>query len=419
MPKTLIQDTQKILFILDGLLKETEDINKTLHAYLRRITKALKLRRLSLMLFEERTGELFVKEALGLKLKIRKDARLKLGEGIAGCVAQQRKPLFVKDIARHPIFQKAKKSSGFQGTSFMSVPVATPRNFYGVLNGAEKEKRGVITEKDFKTFQALANTLARFLENHGLYREIKKSGKTKFDEMADLFHEIRIPLSCFREAVAILKDEIPGPLNAKQKQYVDIAERNIQRLNQFLDVFLRWVPTMAEGSLIKLERKKINLVHCGETILESFGPRAEQKKISLRFVCEDPEIEIWCDPGRLEEVVMNFLDNAIKYSKAGTEVVLRVAQGEGKVRISVEDQGDGIPKEDQENLFNRFYRLKKAREEGAEGHGLGLALCKEIIEAHQGTIGLGSQKGKGNIFWFELPYDVRLKQEEGKTRCGR
>ena len=419
MPKALIRDTEKLLFILDHLLEETEDINKALRSCLNRITKTLGLRRLSLMLLEEEKGELFVKEAFGSKLEIRKDARLKLGEGIAGWVAKEKKPVFVRNILKHPLFRKSKKASGFQGTSFMSVPVQTPRRFYGVLNGAEKEEGKTITEKDFRTFQMLANTLAFFLENQGLFREIKESEKTRLDEMTNLFHEIRIPLTCFQEAVAILKDELAGPLNAQQKQYVEVAERNIQRLKEFIDIFIRWTQKTTTEHLLKLERRRINLVRCGEEIIQNFRPRAEKKKIGLRFEWDSPEIEIWCDPGRLEEVVFNFMDNAIKYSKAGREVVLKVSRSGDRVRVAVEDQGEGIPEEEKKRVFDRFYRLKKAREGGREGHGLGLALCKEIVEAHQGTIGVDSRKGGGSVFWFELPVDVRANRKEVETASGR
>lgn len=225
----------------------------------------------------------------------------------------------------------------------MSVPVQTPRRFYGVLNGAEKEGGGPITEKDFKAFQVLANTLAFFLENQGLFKEIKESEKTRFDEMSSLFHEIRIPLTCFQEAVAILKDELSGPLNPQQRRYIEIAERNIHRLKEFIDVFIRWARKVTEGHLLRLERRKINLTQCGEGILE----------------------------------------------------------------------------EEQERIFDRFYRLKKAREKGIEGHGLGLTLRKEIVEAHQGKIGVDRREGRGSIFWFELPTDVRVKREEVGISSGR
>ena len=419
MPKALIQETEKILFILDHLLEETKDIDRTLRSCLQRITKTLGLNRLSLMLLEEGKEELFVKEALGAKPHVRKDARLKLGEGIAGWVAKERKPLLVQNISKHPLFRKSVKASGFQGRSFMSVPVQTPRRFYGVLNGAEKKGGRAITEKDFKTFQVLANTLAFFLENQGLFKEIRESEKTRFDEMASLFHEIRIPLTCFQEAVALLKEEIAGPLNVQQKQYVEVAERNIQRLKEFIDIFIRWAKGVTEEHLLKLERRKINLVRCGQEIIQNFQPRADRKKIRLRFECDNPEIETWCDPGRLEEVVLNFMDNALKHSKSGTEIVLRVSQTNEKVRVAVEDEGAGVPEEERKKVFDRFYRLKKAREEGIEGHGLGLTLCKEIVEAHQGTIGVDGREGPGSVFWFELPIDIRARREEVGTAGGR
>ena len=402
MPKSLTE-SEKILLILGQLIKESSNLDKALRSYLKHIRRSLGLGRLSLMLFDEVKAELFVKEALGLKLEIRQKARVGLGEGIAGWVAKERKPLLIRNIENHPRFRTAKKASGFRSGSFLSVPVKTAHKFFGVLNGAEKDSGRPISEAEAKTFQILADVLALFLENQGFRDQVEGSEKMRLDEMADISHEFRIPLTCLKEALAILKDGIPGTLNEKQKRYLEMAERNILRMTRLVDVLLQRIPWMNQGPLLNLQRKKLNAAEWAEDILREFTAIAEKRKIQLRFECPNRHLTILADPERLGEVVMNFLDNAIKYSKPETEVLLKMIPADGKMRLSVEDYGEGIPKEEQGRIFNRAYRLKAAKEKKIEGQGLGLALGKEIVEAHGGTISVESEEGKGSSFWFELP----------------
>jgi signal transduction histidine kinase len=271
------------------------------------------------------------------------------------------------------------------------------------LNAAEKESGKPFNEDEFKMFRVLGDVLALFLENQWFAGRLHETQRLSVDEIADLSHEFRIPLTCLREALAILRDEIPGSLNEKQKQYLEMAQQNIGRMNERIDIFIQGAKDAAEGAFSKPERKRIDLVRWSEEILGAFKAKAERSGIHLRRGSDTPKIEIWGDPERLGEVLTNFIDNAIKYSKPRGEVLLKAAQTRGRIRMAVEDHGRGIPKEEQKKIFDRFYRLKKAQESGVEGHGLGLALCQKIVKAHGGTIGVESTKGQGSTFWFEIP----------------
>lgn len=403
MPKTLLENEQKALFALSRLLEETGDFDKILRSYLWEIRKSLHWGRISLMLVDEKGAELFLKESFGLKLEIRKKTRQRIGEGIAGWVAKEGRPLFVRNIASDTRFRGEKKASGFRSGSFLSIPVKTRRRLYGVLNAAEKESGKPFNEDEFKMFRVLGEALALFLENQWLAGRLHETKRLSVDEIADLSHEFKIPLTCLQEALAILRDEIPGSLNEKQKQYLEMAQQNIGRMNERVNLFIREAKDAAQDAPSKPERKRIDLARWSEEILGAFKAKAERSGIRLRRGSDTPEIKIWGDPERLGEVLTNFIDNAIKYSKPRGEVLLKATQTRGRIRMAVEDHGRGIPKEEQKKIFDRFYRLKKARESGVEGHGLGLALCQEIVKAHGGTIGVESTEGQGSIFWFEIP----------------
>jgi two-component system phosphate regulon sensor histidine kinase PhoR len=130
--------------------------------------------------------------------------------------------------------------------------------------------------------------------------------------------------------------------------------------------------------------------------------KAEQKQIEINQSCPD-ELQAKFDPSLLEQAVVNLLDNAIKYSDSGSMVSLKAVRYDGSVRISIEDQGIGIAKKHLPRLFERFYRVDKARSRKLGGTGLGLAIVKHIAQAHGGRITVESKLGEGSTFTLELP----------------
>jgi signal transduction histidine kinase len=111
------------------------------------------------------------------------------------------------------------------------------------------------------------------------------------------------------------------------------------------------------------------------------------------------------DRNRIAQVLSNLLSNAIKYSPSGGPIRVRTDVRRHAVRVSVRDSGVGIPESQRERMFTKFFRIESEEIEGIPGHGLGLAFCQEIVEAHDGTIGFEAAPGGGTIFWFELPVD--------------
>jgi two-component system sensor histidine kinase VicK len=125
--------------------------------------------------------------------------------------------------------------------------------------------------------------------------------------------------------------------------------------------------------------------------------------VTIGLDCPADIGEIDADQGRVEQVILNFLSNAIKYSPEGGTVTLRAERGSEQVRISVSDQGIGIPEESVPQMFGRYARVESERHKGIKGIGLGLFLAKVIIEAQQGSIGVQSRYGEGSTFYFTLP----------------
>jgi signal transduction histidine kinase len=155
-----------------------------------------------------------------------------------------------------------------------------------------------------------------------------------------------------------------------------------------------------QSGKIELHRRRVSAESLVTTAIAGHRAPAEEKGVLLRSEVLPGVGETFADPDRLDLVFSNLLGNAIRFTPAGSEVVVRARPVEGTLRFEVTDSGPGIPVEHQAQLFEKFFRVPGAPSGGV---GLGLFICKEIVIAHGGTIGVISTPGQGATFWFELP----------------
>ena len=151
------------------------------------------------------------------------------------------------------------------------------------------------------------------------------------------------------------------------------------------------------------EHRRIDLATVVRDAVGLVEPLAEGRGIRLEL--DTPEAWVQGDPSRLAQVVLNLLTNAIHYNRDGGRVAVGLERRDGSILLSVADTGCGIPKEDQPHIFERFYRVDRARSRELGGCGLGLAICKSIVDAHEGTIGFTSEPGEGTTFVVRLRGD--------------
>ncbi|HEY1366562.1 MAG TPA: ATP-binding protein [Gaiellaceae bacterium] len=224
------------------------------------------------------------------------------------------------------------------------------------------------------------------------------------DRMKDEFvslvsHELRTPLSAIRGYMEPLLDEEVGPLAEEQRRFLAVVDRNAERLTLLVDDLL-FVAQVDAGKL-RLELEDVSLSELVRHAAESARYRAEQGRVTLEL--ELDEVVVRGDRARLAQLVDNLLANGIKFTPPGGLVKLRVRREcEGSV-IEVCDTGMGIPPEEREQLFDRFFRTAAATRNAIPGTGLGLAICKAIVEAHRGVIEVESVPGEGATFSVRLP----------------
>jgi two-component system phosphate regulon sensor histidine kinase PhoR len=236
---------------------------------------------------------------------------------------------------------------------------------------------------------------------HDLTR-LKQLERTREEFVANVSHELRTPLSLIKGYVETLLDGARNNPEVAQR-FLKIIERNTQRLDLLIQDLL--TISALESERIKLVLQPTSLRPLAEKIFADLHARAEAKHIEL--VNELPDLKALADANRLDQVLANLVDNAIKYGRVQGKVIVGGKEVDGrKIEIFVRDDGPGIPMEALDRVFERFYRVDKARSRDQGGTGLGLSIVKHIVQAHGGKVWVESELGKGATFFFTLPAGV-------------
>ncbi|GAB5466387.1 MAG: phosphate regulon sensor histidine kinase PhoR [Candidatus Kapaibacteriales bacterium] len=227
--------------------------------------------------------------------------------------------------------------------------------------------------------------------------EIKKFEEIKKDLVVNVSHELRTPLTAIKGFVEMLEDDIPK----EQKYYLSIISKHTDRLIRIVGDLLT-LSELEKDKLTELELTKVNIKDIIDYTVKLLELKARDKGLYIKSNFQDDIPKIKLDRYRIEQVLINLLENAIKYTDKGG-IDLAVTSSGKKITIEVKDSGIGIPKEDQSRIFERFYTVDKSRSRRVGGTGLGLSIVKHIINLHKGEIFLESEKDQGTRFIITLP----------------
>jgi two-component system sensor histidine kinase ResE len=229
--------------------------------------------------------------------------------------------------------------------------------------------------------------------------EERRLDKLRKDFIANVSHELRTPIAMLQGYSEAIVDDVAATDEEKKelaKVIYDESLRMGRLVNDLLDL------ARMEAGHLTLHHEQVPLKPYIERIIHKFQALAKEKGVHLLVEMND-ELIVSFDPDRIEQVLTNLIDNALRHTDEGGEVRVIVDTDEEVVRISVQDSGSGIPEEDLPFVFERFYKADKARTRGRSGTGLGLAIAKNIVDAHKGTIAVHSKLGEGTTFTFTLP----------------
>lgn len=230
--------------------------------------------------------------------------------------------------------------------------------------------------------------------------EFKKLEQLKKDFVVNVSHELRTPLTAIKGFIETLEDELQGKFN----HYIDIIKRHTNRLINIVQDLL--MLSELEQPNTKLITAYVDLDIIIDNVLKIFEQKLKEKNLQIVVNYQKDYPKLYLDTFKMEQVFINLIDNAIKYSDSGT-IEINCSYDDRFAYISVKDNGIGISKEDQERVFERFYIVDKSRSKKFGGTGLGLSIVKHIVLLHNGEITVESEKGKGTTFKIKLPLDER------------
>jgi two-component system phosphate regulon sensor histidine kinase PhoR len=230
-------------------------------------------------------------------------------------------------------------------------------------------------------------------------KELKKAAVYRQEFLADVSHELKTPIFAAQGFVHTLLDNPDESPEIRQK-FLEKAAKSLDGLDALVKDLL--TVSQIETGAIKIEKKRINLRPMIEEIFEQLEGKAQKRGVKLVLNCADEAIDVKADAQRIEQVLINLIDNGIKYGHQDGKVTVLIEDRKKSYLISVKDNGPGISEKHLPRLFERFYRIDKSRTKLSGGTGLGLSIVKHIVHAHGSKIQVESKVDKGTSFSFKL-----------------
>jgi len=286
-------------------------------------------------------------------------------------------------------------------------------HFSARLDKTGKDELGVLGKKLNETGENLERMLK---ELHREHMELEKLERVRKDFVINVSHELRTPLAAIQGYTETLLDGALEDPNHNLR-FLNIIKQNTERLTSLTADLLTL-------SRLEMKRQEFQLAHFRtrillEDILDTLMPLAARREVSLVLLPPPPDSEVYCDREAFYQILSNLVDNAVKYSTAGSFVTIAAqpveVNGQPQVEISVSDRGAGIPEEDLPRLFERFYRVDKARSRQLGGTGLGLSIVKHLVLAQGGGVWVNSTVGEGSTFFFTVPSGLPLGPEKSES----
>lgn len=247
----------------------------------------------------------------------------------------------------------------------------------------------------------LADTLT------GASIELEKSDMLQKDLIANVSHDLKTPLTMIRSYAEMIRD-LSGDNPKKRNEHLQVIIDEADRLNVLVNDMLE-ISRLQSGKLA-LEKAEFNLTHAIESILHTYRIMEEEDGYTFDFQC-DTDYYVDADEEKIKQVVTNLLTNAIKFCGGDKTVIVTLKKRGRNVECRVEDHGPGIPADELDRIWERYYRSSSNMKREKEGTGLGLSICKEILTQHKAKFGTDSTVGEGSQFWFELEY-VRAEKRK-------
>jgi signal transduction histidine kinase len=325
----------------------------------------------------------------------------------AGWVFRRGQPLIIQDVRkdqRH--FNLVDRMTNHQTQSLVAVPLMVRGEVVGVLEALNKKDDAHYTEEDLTILETLGALAAQAMQNVDLMRKVRASRvelseleRLKTDFIAITSHELRTPLGLILGHATFLRELAGG----QYEEQLDAIIRNATKLKEIVES-LSDVENFQNGSA-RVKGDRVSMTRIAEDVVSLFKDEAEQKNITLKLEPVSQPFYLHADQIKITIALSNLVKNAIQYTEAGGTVKIKVEEDSGHIKVTVTDNGIGIPPRELPRIFERFYQVETHLTRRYGGMGLGLSVAKAMIELHGGRIWAESE-GKGSQFTFLLPINL-------------
>ena len=245
---------------------------------------------------------------------------------------------------------------------------------------------------------------------------LSEAKKSQEDFILNISHDLRAPLNIILSILQCYKDEYKNIENfEKSQKHMESIKRNgykiLKLVNNLIDT------TKLEKKHYNIKRENLDIINLIEWNISSIDKYAKQKNIALVFDTNVEECTMAIDPEAIDRIIMNLISNAIKFSSPGSSIYINAWKSINQIIISIRDEGMGIPKDEQNTIFNRFIQSSKNKKHENSGSGIGLDLVKYLTKAHNGSIELKSEENIGSEFIIKLPIQILKYNETAENKC--
>ena len=401
-----IDHLERLLEVVRGLTT-APDLDSFLQTIIAEASEMTESELASILEYDPEAGELRFLSTIWFDRDVLRPMGVPLEGSVAGEVFRKGYPLIIQDPKadqRH--FKVVDRVTKHETHSLAAVPIIVRGETIGVLEALNKRDDAHYTEDDLTilaTFAALAGQAMRNVHLERKVRiariELAELERLKTDFIAITSHELRTPLGLILGHATFLKELV----DKEYESQLDTIIKNATRLKEIVEN-LSDVDNVHTGSA-RIRSNKVSMSKIAEDVILTFQDEAKSKNITLTGDWDDLPHFIEADGVKINIALSNLVKNALQFTNPAGEVRVRVEEDSGYIKVSVQDNGIGIPPRDLPKVFDRFFQVEEHLTRRHGGMGLGLAVAKSMIELHGGRIWVESEAEKGSVFTFLLPID--------------
>ena len=401
-----IDQLERLLEVVRGLTT-APDLESFLQTIINEATELTNSELSSILEYDESAEELRFLAMHWFQRDVLRPVGVPLEGSAAGWVYRQGQPLIIQDTKadqRH--FKVVDRVTKHETHSLIAVPLMVRGEVLGVLESLNKKDNAHYTEEDLTILETLGALAAQAIQNVNLQRKVRATSievaeleRLKADFIAIASHELRTPLGLILGHATFLR-ELAG---AEYGEQLDMIIRNATKLKTIVES-LSDVDNIQNGAA-RIRSQKVSLTKIVEDVLLTFHEEAKSRNIALQAKSGQPPFYLDADGVKLSIALSNLVKNALQFTESGGHVNINVQEESGHLKVTVRDDGIGIPARDLPRVFERFFQVETHLTRHYGGMGLGLAVAKAMIELHGGRIWVESEEGKGSCFTFLLPIE--------------